>query len=180
MDSRILRPLLVATVLSVGVAACSGAPAANQSEPAGTVKAAMDAAQSGGVAKLADFACAAKKGEISSLFGGGELGSLAALGVDPNDVFNAVKMDFKDIQTTEKSKSGDNAVVHVTGNMTITIDPAKVRDIMKKMMEGQGQSVDDATLDAALAAMSSQLTQTQALDEDIPVVQEGGKWLICG
>jgi hypothetical protein len=27
--------------------------------------------------------------------------------------------------------------------------------------------------------MGSQLTQTQTLDEDVNVVQEGGKWLLC-
>jgi hypothetical protein len=30
-----------------------------------------------------------------------------------------------------------------------------------------------------MTAMSSQLTQTQALDRDVNLVQEGGKWLIC-
>jgi hypothetical protein len=39
--------------------------------------------------------------------------------------------------------------------------------------------VDDATIDATIGAMSSQMTQSQALDEDINLVQEGGKWLIC-
>lgn len=180
MKARNFGSLVVAAALALALAACAGAPAVSQSEPAGAVKAAMDAAQSGGVARLTEFACAARKNEISGLFGTGELGSLAALGVDANDVFDAVKMEFKDIQTTEKSRSGDNAVVHATGSMTITLDPTKMREIMKQIMEGQGQSVDDATLDAALAAMSSQLSQTQPLDEDIPVVQEGGKWLICG
>lgn len=178
MGSRMLRSVVVAAVLSLGIVACAGAPAANQSEPAGAVKAAMDAAQSGGFAKLSEFACAAKKDDIAGLFGG--TGSMAGLGVDADDLFEAVKFDFKDVQTTEKSKSGDSAVVHLTGNMTITIDPAKMKALMKTMMEAQGQPVDDATLDMALAAMSSQLTQTQALDEDVPVVQEGGKWLICG
>jgi hypothetical protein len=180
MKSRNLGSLLVAVALALGLVACAGAPAVSQSEPAGAVKAAMDAAQSGGVAKLTDFACAARKDEISGLFGTGEMGSLAALGVDANDVFDAMKMEFKDIQTTEKSKSGDSAVVHVTGSMTITLDPAKMRELMKQIMESQGQPVDDATLDAALGMMASQLSQTQPLDEDIPVVQEGGKWLICG
>ena len=179
MQSRPIRSLVVAAVLILTVAGCAGA-APNQSEPAGAVRSALDAAQSGGIAKLADYACEAKKADITSLFGGEGVGSLAALGIDPNDVFNAMKMEFKDIQTTEKSKSGDSAVVHLTGSLTVTIDPAKMRDMMKKMMEAQGQSVDDATLDAAIGAMSSQLSQTQAIDEDVPVVQEGGKWVICG
>jgi hypothetical protein len=90
-----------------------------------------------------------------------------------------MKVEFKDLQTTEKSKSGTTAVVHVTGTSTITFDPAKMREIVKKVLAAQGQPADDATIDVALNAMGSQLTQTQTLDEDVNVVQEGGKWLLC-
>ena len=128
---------------------------------------ALDAAQSGGVAKLADFACAAKKDDIAGLFGGRRSWRAWRARLDADEVFEAIKLEFKDVQTTEKSRSGDSAVVHLTGTMTVTVDPAKMRDVMKKVMEAQGQPVDDATLDAAIAAMASQLSQTQALDEDV-------------
>ncbi len=156
--------------------ACGGG--ASQSDPAGAVKAALDAAQSGGIAKLADYACAAKKDDISGLFGGGSA-DLATLGITADELAGAMKMEFKDIQTSEKSKSGDNAVVHVTGNMTITLDPAKMRDLMKKAMGAAGQTVDDAQLDALMTSMAGSLTTTQALDDDIAVVQENGKWVLC-
>jgi hypothetical protein len=178
MQSRFFRSVAVAAVLIISLVGCSGGiGGANQSDPAGAVKAAMDAAQSGGVAKLADYTCAAKKNDIAGLFGGS--GDLTSLGLTADEVAGAMKMEFKDLQTSEKSKSGTNAVVHVTGNMTITLDPAKMRELMKKVMQAQGQPVDDATLDLAINAMSSQLTQTQPLDEDIDVVQENGKWVLC-
>lgn len=180
MRSRITRSVAVAAVLLIGVVGCGGAPAANQAEPAGAVKSALEAAQSGGVARLAEFACAAQKDEIANLFGGGDLGALTGLGVSADDIFGAMKMEFKDVQTIEKSRTGDSAVVGLTGTMTITIDAAKMRDIMKKVMEAQGQPVDDAALDAMIGAMSSSLSQSQPLDSDVPVVREGGKWLICG
>ena len=47
------------------------------------------------------------------------------------------------------------------------------------VMAANGQPVDDATIDATIAAMSGQLSQSQALDQDVNLVQENGKWLIC-
>jgi hypothetical protein len=171
-----LAGLLTAATLIL--AACGGG-APSTSDPAGSVKTALAAAQSGGFSKLADYACAAKKGSIADLFGGGGASSLASAGIDTQQLFDAMKLEFTDINTTETSKTGDTAVVHVTGKAKITIDPAKFRPIMKKMLEAQGQTIDDATLDAALSAMSGQLNQDTAIDQTVNLVNEGGKWLIC-
>lgn len=178
MQSRFLRSAVIAAVLVLGVVGCGGG-VANQSEPAGAVKAALDAAQSGGITKLADYACAAKKGDIANLFGGESVGSLTALGVDPNEVFGAVKFEFKDVQTSEVSRSGESAVVRLNGTMNVSIDATKMRDVMRRVMEAQGQPIDDATLDMVIAGMTSQLGRPQPIDEEVTVVQEGGKWLIC-
>lgn len=182
MKSRFLRSAAVAAVLIISLVGCgaAGIGGGGTGDPSSAVKSALEAAQSGGIAKLADYACAAKKGDVENMFGGSGMSGLTELGLNSDEVFGAMKMEFKDIKTTEKSKTGDAAVVNVTGNMVITIDPAKMRDLMKKAMQAQGQPVDDATIDAIIASMGSSLTTTQALDEDIPVVQEGGKWLICG
>ena len=179
MRSRVLRSAVIVAMLIIAVAGCGGAPAANQSEPAGAVRTAIEATQSGGITKLTEYACAARQSDIATLFGGDSVGSLTALGVDPNEIFGAIKFEFKDVQTTEKSRSGDSAVVHLKATMNVAIDATKMRDVMKKVMEAQGQSLDDATLDMAIAAMTSQVTQPQTLDEDVTVVQEGGRWLIC-
>lgn len=178
MQSRFLRSVAVAAVLVISLAGCGGG-GGGQGDPASAVKSALDAAQSGGIAKLADYACAAKKDDITGLFGGEDVGSLTSLGLSADEVFGAMKMEFKDVQTAEKSKSGDSAVVHVSGTMVITLDPAKMRELMKKAMQAQGQPVDDATLDLVISQMAGSLTQSQPLDEDVTVIQEGGKWVIC-
>jgi hypothetical protein len=54
-----------------------------------------------------------------------------------------------------------------------------MRELLKKAMEAQGQAVDDAMLDGIMTSMAGSLTTTQALDEDIAVVQENGKWVLC-
>ena len=178
MQFRNIRSLLAAALLIVSVAACGGG-IANQSDPAGAVKAALDATQSGGITKLADYACEARKGDIASMFGADSVANLTAAGVDPNEVFGAVKFEFKDVQTSEVSKSAESAVVHLSGSMNVSIDETKMRDVMKKVMEAQGQAIDDATLDMVIGAMTTQLSQPTPIDEDVTVVQEGGKWLIC-
>ena len=178
MKSKFVRSAAFAAVLIVSLAACSGGPgAASQNEPAGAVQAAFDAAQSGGIAKMTEFACAAQKDSLANMFG--DAGALAGSGIDIEEITNAMKVEFKDIKTTEKSRSGTNAEVHVTGTSTISFDEAKMREIMKTVLTAQGQPVDDATLDMAMNMIAGQLTQTTQIDEDFTVVQEGGKWLIC-
>jgi hypothetical protein len=178
MKSSFLRSATITLAAILSLSACGGA-GSNPNEPAGAVNAAMDAAESGGLAKVPDYTCAAKKNDVSSLFGGGDLSSLAALGVDSSAMLDAVKMDFQDVKTTETSKSGDKATVHVTGKAVITFDQAKMKVILKQVMTNSGQPADDATINTALTAMAGAMSQSQDLDEDVSVVQEGGKWLIC-
>lgn len=169
--------LVIALVLALG--ACSGTPAANTDNPAGTVSAAFAAAQSGGITKLADFACAAHKNDIAEAFGGADLSGLSALGIKPEDITGAMAMSFENVTTKEVTKSDTAATVRVTADMKITIDKDKFKALMKTAMVAQGQPVDDATLDTMLTAMSSQISRSQKLDEVVNVVKEDGKWLLC-
>src|SRR5689334_22597636 len=83
MIGRGARSLLLGAVL-VMAAGCGGAPAA--SDPSGTVQAALGAATTGGLAKLADYTCAAKKGDLASAFGGVDTSALQAAGISLNDL----------------------------------------------------------------------------------------------
>jgi hypothetical protein len=107
------------------------------------------------------------------------MSELEAAGIDADDLFDAMKIDFENLQATETSKSGSSATVHVTGTAKFSVDPVKFKTIMKQVMEAQGLPTDDATVDGAIAMMSGALSQTQEIDEDVALVQENGKWLIC-
>lgn len=177
--SRHSRLLAVAFTAALAIAACSGGgsgPSAN--DPASSVKAGLEAAESGGVNKMLEYVCAAQKDEINTALTGG-LEGLEGSGVDVAALMNSVKFDLENVQTNEVSRNGNNAVVHVKGTMKMTFDQAALKDMMKKVMEAQGLPADDATIDMALQAMGSALSQATELDEDIDVVNEGGKWLIC-
>ncbi len=175
MNTFRLRLVLLTAIVLV-LSAC-GAAGGGGSDPAGAVKAAFDATQAGGLAKLDDFACAAQKGKMAEAFGG--VDQLSSAGVDLNSLMSAISIKFDNVATKESSRTDKEATVHVTGNMTTTVDPEKFKPILKQMLAANGQPADDATVQTVLAAMSSQLSNTQALNQDVKVVNEGGKWLIC-
>lgn len=178
MHSFRKRSPLLAALVVVSVA-CSGTPAANTDNPAGTVSAAFAAAQSGGIAKLSDFACAAHKNDIAEAFGGADLAGLSALGIKPEDIAGAMAMSFENVTTKEISKTDTEAKVQVLADLKVTIDKDKFRTVMKTVMAAQGAPVDDTTLDTMINAMSTSLSKTTKVDQEVTVVKEDGKWLVC-
>ena len=175
-----LRILGALGALAIALAACGGAPGGG-GEPAGVVTSALDATETGGLAKMADFTCVAQKANLTGVFGGAtDLSQLTALGIDLPALMAAAKFNFEEVKATETSKTADKATVHVTGKVTMSFDQASLRPILKQILEAQGVAATDAMVDQALAAMDTQLTQAQPLDEDINLIQEGGKWVVCG
>jgi hypothetical protein len=168
-----------ALALAITLAACGGTPAA-ASDPSGTVNAAFAAAESGGFAKITDFACAAHKDDIATALGGQDLSALEGSGLNVNDLLAALQVSFENVTTKEVSKTDTAATVHVTADMKMSFDQAKFKTILKTMLGARGLPTDDATVDTLLTAMAGAMTQTQKLDQDIVLTNEGGKWLICG
>jgi hypothetical protein len=168
---------LAAAVLTIG--ACGGGTGGNSDDPVGVVNQAMAATESGGFDALTQYACEANKADIADAFGGADLSGLAAAGIDPDELFDAMKIDFDNIAVNEVSRSGDEATVHVKGTMKLTFDDAKIREIFKAILQAQGIEPTDQMIDAALLTMQGQLSQTQDVETDMKVLQENGKWVIC-
>ena len=173
-----VRVVALVIVGVVGLAGC-GAAGGPANDPAGSVTNALSAMSSGGLAKVSEFACAAHKNDIANAFAGGSTGALTAAGLKPDDVFNAMTLSFSNVSAKEVSKNGNAAVVHVTADMKVAFDKDKFKVLLKSVLAAQGQPTDDATLDAAMTMMAGQLEKTQHMDEDVNVVNEDGKWLIC-
>ena len=177
---QIRRVAALVFALAMALGACSGGPGgAAANDPSGAVTGAFAAAQSGGIAKLADFACAAHKNDIAGAFGGANLGALTAAGISSDQLFGAMSVSFANLTTKEVSRTDTAATVHVTGDLTINVDKEKFKTVAKAMMQAQGQAVDDATIDAVVSQMATAFSSARKLDEDIKVVNEGGKWLLC-
>lgn len=177
---RAARAAVLVVVVALGVVACGGGPGGGPTnDPVGSVTNALTAVSGGNLSKITDYACAAHKNDITNAFGGGNMEALTAAGIKPDDLLNAMTLTFANVSAKEVSKTDTKATVHVTADMTIAFDKDKFKAMMKTVLTAQGQPADDATLDMMMNAMSGQLQQTQKLDEDIAVVNEGGKWLLC-
>jgi len=173
------RAMAMVALAAFTIAGCGAGIGGSSNDPVSVVNEAMNAAETGGFSKLTEFACQANKDDITEAFGSGDLSGLAAAGIDANELLGAMKIDFQDMAVTPVSQSGSEATVHLKGKMAMTFDEAKIREVMKKVIEAQGMPVDDATIDAAMSMMTAQLTQTQDIETDMKVLQENGKWVIC-
>ncbi|HEX5014868.1 MAG TPA: hypothetical protein VFV72_12000 [Candidatus Limnocylindrales bacterium] len=173
------RAAAAVALIALALAGCSGGIGGGGNDPVSVVNEAMNAAESGGFSKLTEYACQANKDDIAAAFGSGDLGDLSEAGIDPNELFAAMKIDFQDMAVTPVSQSGTEATVHLKGKMAMTFDEAKIREIMKKVIEAQGMDASDEMIDSAMSMVTAQLSQTQDIETDMKVLQENGKWVIC-
>ena len=79
----------------------------------------------------------------------------------------------------EKSKDGDKAVVHITGSMKLEFDTGKLKDFFRKAAEAAGETVTDEELDFIVEMMASTATQEEEIDDDLQLIKEDGKWVVC-
>ena len=107
------------TAMLLTIAACSEPARRWRQRSVSAANNALAAAESGGFGKLTEFACAAQKDNIASAFGSGDMSQLTRMGIDPNELFNAMKIDFQDMTVTPVSASGSDATVHMKGKVGI-------------------------------------------------------------
>jgi len=177
-------PMSFAIAALLLLAGCRYLPAAGDS-PAGVVTAAYEAVEAaglGGYERLTDFACAAQADDVIALLGGdaASLSTLTAVGVDPKDVLAGTSVDFENLKATESSKTDTAAKVRVTGTAKHTVDEAAFREIVTKMLKARGVKPTKKILDQTTAEFADQLTTSQKMKFDVKLIQEDGKWVICG
>jgi hypothetical protein len=171
----------MALVLALGVvlAGCGGG-GGSTSDPASTVKAVADAMQAKQWDKIADYACADKKDEISKQFNFAESLGGSMPGVDTKKFSDALNIKFSNLEVKEESRTGDKAVVSMKGKLDVTIEPGMLKDLVREALKASGQTdVTDAVIEAAMGTMGDQFNFSQDMDEKVNVVNEGGKWLMC-
>lgn len=172
IDSRLGRLAALALV----VAACGGAPGGGS--PTAVVQSALDRMAAKQLDQLPDLACAAQRDRIAQEFDltGGMAGAMP--GLDADALLDAMTFDVSKVVLTEGTVSGDSAEVQMTGTIGIDLDAAKMREVLRPVLEGQGLPTDDASLDAMLAGLEG-MAQSVPLDETVQVVREDGAWKIC-
>jgi hypothetical protein len=182
--SRLGR-LIAGLVIAATVAACGGGGGGgggpSGSDPTATVRDMMATVTAGNYDKIADYACAAQKEQISQQFNPSGLlgGDYSQLGFTAADLKEVFKFTVSGLDVKEKSKDATTAVVSMTGMMKIDINKDKFKALMKKALEAAGQPVDDATLNMAMSGFDTLAGKEQDISSDISLVNEGGKWLVC-
>ena len=164
---RLSIVMTVVFILSVFLTACGGTAAA---DPAGVVQGMMQALTSKQVDQLQNFVCAADRDTVAAQFN--PAASLGG-GLDPKAAMDAMTISIKDASYTKTSQTADKAVVHMKGTMSIAIDQAK----MTALMKAAGQ--DDAAISQSLGLISGMFSSGFPIDNDVNLVQENGKWLVC-
>jgi hypothetical protein len=171
------RKLLVALFISTMVlSACGGGGDGNG--PTAVVENVVDAMQTMDVEKASEYFCEEKKSEITAGLEQG-FAELEAMGLNVDELLEAFKLEMKDMKYEEKSQEGDEAVVHVSGTMSLAFDAEKLREFLKKAMAATGQEVGDDELDFVVNMFQSMAGQEAPVDGDVNLIKEDGDWVVC-
>lgn len=170
---KLLLVLFVGTML---LSACGGGDGGDG--PTAVVEKVVDAMQTLDVEKAAEYFCDAKKAELTEGLTEG-FAELEEMGLDADELLEAFKIKMTDMEYEEKSEEGDDAVVHVSGKMSLDFDSDKLKEFFKKAAEAAGQTVSDEELDFVITIFDSMAGQEAPLEGDVKLVKEDGAWLVC-
>jgi hypothetical protein len=173
LHARIGRTV-AAVAIALTIAACGGTAA---NDPATTVNAVLAAVSGGKLDQLDQYVCPADKVSLPQLLGGS--GSISGLPPDVADLLKAMTISYENLTVTPGTVNGDTATVHVTATVKLGFDDQKLSALVKGMLQAQGQPTDDLAVSTAVAALKAQLPASSALDTDVTLQNQGGKWLIC-
>jgi hypothetical protein len=70
-------------------------------------------------------------------------------------------------------------VVQTKAKMNIKLDREKFKVVMMEIAKAQGQELPADQIDAILDMAAGQLEQTQDMDNQVDVIKENGKWVMC-
>jgi hypothetical protein len=151
---------------------------ASVSDPAEVVETVFEAVGAMDVEPAIALFCSEKAAGMAGTIESG-LGEIAAMGLDPDELAQAVKLDLQDMSYQEINRDGDTAVVHIEGSMRFEFDPDVLKDVIRAVAEANGQTLSDQELDFVLTLLSAVAEQGTPLDADVQLVKENGQWVVC-
>jgi hypothetical protein len=179
MERRAL--LVLALILGLVLAACGGG--GDDGDATGVVKDLFNAIEAKDFDKIPDFACVAQKQEVRETFDFGAImtEALGGADVDPQTILDMLTFQVSNLEVEEKSRSGDTATIHVKGRIEMTVDPEKFNDVVRELLKAQGMGdVSDELIEQFAGPMLEQFEDFGTdLDDDLRVIKEEGKWLVC-
>lgn len=128
--------------------------------------------------RIPELVCAERAEEVAADFD--LVGEMAESGIDGQAILDAITIAASDVVTEVLSDDGTNAVVQVTGTLTMTVDEAAFRTVMEAFVEEMGIPVDSPEISAAIDSALAEMSQSEPIEGEIDVLLEDGTWKICG
>ena len=175
------RRLALVALLLVIVAGCDAVglttPSLSADSPEGTVRMALDAVTDHDYAGLQRLTCSlTKDNAIAPFFGASGLTSVKAMGIKERELAAAMGIAYSDVSTKEIRRTDTEASVTLEATGTPTIDQAKMRPIVTKVLKVQSSKVTKAQVDAAMAALDLSPTK---FSTTLTLAKKGTGWVIC-
>ena len=149
-------------------------------DPVASVNAALDTLITKQFDRMGDFACAEHRATIAARYDlGATLSAGLPDGVDPALLIDALTLVVTDRVVSLAGNDGQTATVSVAGSLVTTLDQAAARPFAAAVLEAMGQDSSDASVDAVLPGLVTQMEGTSDLADDLLMVLEDGRWLIC-
>lgn len=169
--------LFVSLLLALILAACGGGDDGD-GDPIAVVKDMVKALEDLDLDKMQKLVCEAQReGLVEGLTGGAE--DMEAAGITIDELLDAMKVTVENDKYEEKSKSGDEAVVHISGSVKMEFKPDEFKALIKKVLEAEGTEIPDEMLDPMIDQMIAEETQEESIDSDVRLIKEEGEWVIC-
>jgi hypothetical protein len=168
--------LLISLFLTLVLVACGGGGTSDA--PVDVVKSVVKAMEDLDVDAASKHFCDARKAELDDTLASG-FEELEALGMDPDELLEAIKLEMKDMSYEEKSKDGDKAVVGVSGTLSLGFDTEKLRSLLKQVAEAAGQTVTDEELDLVVGMFGAMAGQEAPFEGEVELIKEDGDWVVC-
>lgn len=169
------RFLLVGALILLFVA-CGGCSNGGD-DPAEVVKNAVEALERLDEDKASEYFCREHEGYVKDSFAGAS----EYMGLSIDDVKEVLKFQFTDMKYEEKNREGDRAIVHVTGLAKLELNGDKYKELARKAIEAEGETISDEDLELLdlITPLVTGLNTETEVDGDVELIKEDGKWKVC-
>ena len=161
----------------VGAPAMAAEPSAD--DPVASVNGLLDTLLAKDFAGIGAFVCAEKRADVTANFDLTQAFEGMPEGVDVEALIAGLVLVTPDRVVTLVSNDGALALVDVVATMTIALDEAAAAAFIGQILEAQGMEVSDEMIAMLLPELTAQFSEGEDLTEQVEVVLEEGRWLVC-
>jgi len=175
--------LLLLTLIAVVGVAYLLLGSGNSNSPTGAVEAFIDTILDKQFYKIPQLTCASQETAFAQRFDFGTLltNAVAGKGIDAQRLLDAMTFEITNLDIAEISRTENQAIVHLSGQLRVSVDSKEFKNIMRQTLGSQATSATaDELLDQACNPVLEQINNlSQGIDTNVRVTRQNGQWLIC-